>query len=119
MQSGRIAPTFRQIFTAALTPRQTDSNSQQQQQHQGEPEREPTHQEALEALDRLTQQEEFQKNSLRAELIQLDGRWMIQVSDAKGTALRSIRGSEILRLLDKSNTGKTGPSRGRILDRRV
>lgn len=119
MQSGRIAPTFRQIFTAALTPRQTDSNSQQQQQPQGEPEREPTHEEALEALDRLTQQEEFQKNSLRAELLQVDGRWMIQVSDAKGNSLRTIRGMEIVRLLDKAGLGKTGPNRGRILDRRV
>lgn len=117
MQSGRIAPTFRQIFTAALSPRNADSNSQQQPQ--GEPEREPSHEEALEALDRLTQQDEFQKNSLRAELMQVDGRWMIQVNDSRGAQLRVIRGLEIMRLLDKSGLGKAGPSRGRILDRRV
>ena len=118
MQSGRIAPTFRQIFTSVLTPKHTDSNSNQQQP-QGEPEREPTKEEALEALDRLTQQDEFQKNSLRAELLQVDNRWVIQVSDAKGNALRTIRGMEIVRLLDKAGLGKSGPSRGRILDRRV
>lgn len=119
MQSGRIAPIFRQFFTAALSPKNTDANAGQQQQPQGEPEREPTHEEALEALDRLTQQEEFQKNSLRAELLQIEGRWVIAVSSDKGVRLRTIRGSEIVRLLDKAGLGKSGHSPGRILDRRV
>ncbi len=118
MQSGRIAPTFRQIFSAALTPKNTDSNSQQQQQH-GEPQREPTHEEALEAMDLLSQQEEFQQNALRASLLQAEGRWMISVCDQRGNQLRTIRGMEIVRLLDKAGLGKKGPSRGRILDRRI
>lgn len=119
MQSGRIAPIFRQFFTAALSPKNTDANSQQQQQYQGEPQREPTHEEALEALDLLTQQEDFQKNSLRAELMQLEERWVITVFASSGAQLRTIRGMEIVRLLDKSGLGKKGHSRGRILDRRV
>jgi hypothetical protein len=118
MQSGKIAPIFRQFFTAALNPNRTDSNAEQRQS-QGEPEREPTHEEALEALDLLTQQEEFQKNDLRAELKQLEGRWMISVLNRAGAQLRMIRGMEIVRLLDKAGLGKKGHSRGRILDRRV
>jgi hypothetical protein len=117
MQSGKIAPVFRQIFQQTLGAKSaTDSHSQQnQQQPRKEPEREPTEAEALEALDRLTQQDEFQRNALRAELRQVDGRYHIFVTNAAGVQLRAIRGSEILRLLD----GGAGAQRGRILDRRV
>lgn len=118
MQSGKIAPTFRQIFSAALRPKNADTNSQQHGQ-QREPEREPSHEEALEALDLLTQQDEFQRNALRADLSESEGRWVISVCDGKGNQLRVIRGVEIVRLLDRAGLGKAGPSRGRILDRRV
>jgi len=118
MQSGKIVPIFRQFFTAALSPKNPDSNSQQKQS-QGEAEREPSREEALEALDALSQQEEFQKNELRAELKQIEGRWVISVITAMGGQLRLIRGSEIVRLLDKAALGKKGHSVGRILDRRV
>jgi|GEM_PF-7118390 len=119
MQSGKIAPTFRQFFTAALSPKSTDSNSQQQQQPQGEPEREPTQEEAVEALDLLTQQDDFRKNELRADLKQMEARWVITVFSKAGSQLRTIRGMEIVRLLDRAGLGKQGHSRGRILDRRV
>ncbi len=119
MQSGKIAPTFRAFFTQALSPKGTDSNSQQQQQPEREPDREPTQEEAVEALDLLTQQEEFRKNELRADLKQLEQRWVITVRNRNGDQLRTIRGVEIIRLLDKSGLGKKGHSVGRILDRRV
>jgi len=118
MQSGKIAPVFRQIFTATLGAKNaTDSHSQHKQQPDKEPEREPTHEEALEALDRLTQQEEFQKNALRAELRVVEGRFCIFVTNGAGIQLKSIRGPEILRLLD--GAGARGAHRGSILDRRV
>jgi hypothetical protein len=118
MQSGRIAPVFRQFFNSTLGIKNaTDSHSQQRQEPEKEPEREPGKEEALEALDRLTQQDEFQKNALRAELRTVDGRVCIFVFNAAGTQLRVMRGSEILRLLDGGATG--GHRRGQILDRRV
>lgn len=117
MQSGRIAPVFRQIFQSTLGAKgATDSHSQQKQE-QREPEREPTREEALEALDRLSQQDEFQKNALRAELGVVEGKFCIFVFNGQGTQLKAIRGPEILRLLD--GTGTKGAHRGRILDRRV
>jgi len=120
MQSGKIVPTFRQFFTSALSPRSTDSNGQQQQPPpQGEPEREPTQEEALEALDLLIEQDEFRKNELCANLNQVESHWVITVLSSVGIQLRTIRGMEILRLLDKAGLGKHGHSLGRILDRRV
>lgn len=120
MQSGRIAPTFRQFFREALsaTKNSTDSHSQQQQQ-QGEPEREPTPEEAQEALKVLAGQEEFQKSSLRAELQLVEGRQMIVVLDRLGHQLKGIRGQEILRILHNAKLGRKGPQLGRILDRRI
>ena len=97
----------------------TDSNSQQKQNPEKEPEQEPTHEEALEALDKLTQQDEFQKNTLRAELRQADGRFTIFVCNQAGIQLRVIRGREILRLLDGNGPGSKTAHLGRILDRRV
>jgi len=118
MQSGRIAPVFRQIFQNTLSAKNaTDSHSQQKDQTQKEPEREPTREEAVEALDVLTQQDEFLRNALRAELQQVDGRFQILVCNSHGTQLRAIRGMEIVRLLD--GKGAKGAQRGRILDRRV
>ena len=119
MQSGKISPTFRSFFTAALSPKNTDANSQQQQQPQGESDREPTQEEAVEALDLLSQPEEFRKNQLRADLKQVESRWVISIFASNGTQLRTIRGTEIVRLLDRSGLGKSGHSVGRILDRRV
>lgn len=119
MQSGKIAPIFRHFFTEPLRSKgATDSNSQQQQP-QGEREREPTEEEALEALDLLTQQEEFQKNSLRAELRTIDGRRSILVTNSQGTQLKVIRGMDIVRMLETSRLGAKGTRLGRILDRRI
>ncbi len=118
MQSGKIAPVFRQFFTGTLGIKNaTDSHSQQRQSPEREPEREPTHEEALEALGLLTEQEEFQKSVLRAEVRTVEGRIYIFVFNAAGTQLRAIRGPEILRLLDGGRAH--GPRRGQILDRRV
>lgn len=120
MQSGKIAPIFRQFFSEATSTKSaTDSHSQQQQKQKGEPEREPTQEEALEALDLLSQQEEFQKNSLRAELRLSEGRHTILICNALGAQLKVIRGAEIMRILDGSGLGRKGPHLGRILDRRV
>ncbi len=119
MQSGKIAPIFRQFFSGTLGSKNpTDSHSQQRQQG-GEPEREPTQEEALEALDLLSQQDEFQKNALRAELQQFEGRQSIIVTNALGVQIKVIRGTEIIRILEGSGLGRTGPHLGRILDRRI
>lgn len=120
MQSGKIAPIFKQFFREAVSTKSaTDSNSQNNQNAKKEPEREPTKEETLEALDLLTQQEEFQKNSLRAELKTLDERFAILVFNASGAQLKVIRGPDIHRILQAAALGHKGPSLGRILDRRI
>jgi hypothetical protein len=119
MQSGRIAPIFRQFFGGTLSAKNPTDSQSQQKQREGEPEREPTREEALEALDRLSQQEEFQKNSLRAELRQLEGRNAILVTNTQGMQVKVIRGGEILRLLESAGGGRSALHLGRILDRRV
>ncbi|MGZ3651695.1 MAG: hypothetical protein ACXVCS_04605 [Bdellovibrionota bacterium] len=118
MQSGRIAPVFRQFFNTVSAKSATDSNSQQKQQEQKEPEREPTKKEAITALDFLTQQDEFQKNLLRAELREVEGRHTIVVTNATGAQLRVIRGNEVMRILEGGPGAKTAHL-GRILDRRI
>ena len=121
MQSGRIAPIFRQFFQGKSSAKSaTDSHSQQKQQPDQGPEREPTREEALEALDVLTQEEDFQKSALKADLSQIDGKFCITVMNASGAQLKVIRGPEILRLLDgKTGKGSRNAHLGRILDRRV
>lgn len=119
MQSGKISPIFRQFFGQTQSAKSaTDSNSQQRQEYK-EPEREPTQEEALAALDLLTHQDEFEKNSLRAELRIIDGRHAIIVSNPSGGQLRVIRGMDIIRLLQASLLGNKGHTIGRILDRRI
>jgi hypothetical protein len=120
MQSGRIAPVFRQFFNGisnAKSATDSDSHSSKQQQN-AKDEREPTREEALQALDVLSQQDEFQKNLLRAELQSDDSRFTILVTNASGVSLRTIRGPEVLRILD-AGKGKQAAFRGRILDRRI
>jgi hypothetical protein len=119
MQSGRIAPVFRQFFTGALgTKNATDSNPQQQQQQpEKEPDREPTRDEVLQALELLIQHDEFRKNALRAEVREEEGRFFLLVFNAAGAQLRAIRGQEIFRLIN--NQVAQGPRRGQILDRRI
>jgi Sec-independent protein translocase protein TatA len=120
MQSGKIAPVFRQFFNVignAKSATDSDSTSQQKQQEQKD-DREPTKEEAILALDVLSQQEEFQKSLLRAELRVEENRFIILVSSATGAALRSIRGPEVLRILE-AGKGKQAVFRGRILDRRI
>jgi hypothetical protein len=121
MQSGRIAPVFRQFFNGisnAKSATDSDSHSSAQQQPTKD-EREPTKEEALQALDVLSQQDEFQKNLLRAELrTSDDSRFTILVTNAGGVSLRTIRGPEVLRILD-AGKGKQAAFRGRILDRRI
>ncbi len=119
MQSGKIAPIFRHFFGEPMSAKSATDSHSQQQQKQREPEREPTPEEALEALDLLSHQEEFQKNSLRAELRVLESRQSIIVSNSQGTQLRVIRGMDILRILETAKLGHKGARRGRILDRRV
>lgn len=121
MQSGRIAPVFRQFFNGISNAKSaTDSDSHQspQKQPDAKDEREPSKEEALQALDVLSQQDEFQKSFLRAELRLEDGRFTLLVSNAAGVSLRTIRGPEVLRILD-AGKGKQAAFRGRILDRRI
>jgi hypothetical protein len=120
MQSGRIPPVFRQFFQSTLSAKSaTDSHSQQKQDPEREPEREPTREEALAALELLTQQDEFRKNSLKGQLQELEGRFLILVTNAFGAPLKTIRGMEILRVLDGAGKGSKTAHLGRILDRRV
>lgn len=118
MQSGRIAPVLRQFFSGNVSAKSATDRDAQNQQKQPQKEREPSHEEALAALDLLTQQEEFAKALLKAELQFLDGRYSILVSNASGAALRTIRGEEVLRILD-AGKGQQTAFRGRILDRRI
>lgn len=120
MQSGRIAPVFRQFFNGISNAKSaTDSDSHpQQKQQEAKDEREPSKEEALQALDVLSQQDEFQKNLLRAELRLDENRYTILVSSAAGISLRTIRGPEVFRILD-AGKGKQAAFRGRILDRRI
>ena len=118
MQSGKIGPVFRQIFQSTLSAKNaTDSHSQQRGESEKERERDATREEALEALDRLSQQDEFQRNALRAELRVVDGTHCIFVFNSAGLQLRAIRGREILRILEGAAAKKA--HLGQILDRRV
>lgn len=119
MQSGKILPVVRQFFTSGLTTRSaTDSQSQNKHPYE-QPEREPTKEEAEAALKALQVQEEFVKNGLVAELKILEGKFVILVTDSKGTNLRTLKGREILRALDGMAFAKSGAYLGRILDRRI
>ncbi|HEY8278134.1 MAG TPA: hypothetical protein VIH99_00835 [Bdellovibrionota bacterium] len=119
MQSGRIAPVFRQILNNTLSAKSATDSSSQQKEQQQQAQREPTKDEAEEALGMLAQQEEFQKNALSAKLEEQDGRLVITVFNKNGAQLKVLRGAEILRILEISRLGHKGPYLGRILDRRI
>ncbi len=120
MQSGKILPIIRQFFaTPVSTKRSTDSDAGGKNPYE-QPQREPTEEEALAALALLREEEEFLKSGLRAELTKEEGQLVILVSRSDGVQVRSIRGFEIVRLLQTSfPAGAKGKQLGRILDRRV
>ncbi len=119
MQSGRIMPVIRQFFSASTQQAKPslDSNSGNGNQG-GHPEREPTREEALAAMEVLSQQEEFHRQGLIAQLEIIENRFCINVVDGRGNKLRQIRGAEILRVLS-TNTPGLSRTLGHILDRRV
>ena len=91
MQSGRISPVFRQFFQGVTGGKSaTDSQSGNKQGQKQEPDREPNREDSLEALDLLTQEEEFQKNALKAELREIEGKFCISVMNSMGAQLRKI-----------------------------
>lgn len=120
MVSNRIPPIVRSFFASnnSVSSTNKDSQSQGQGYQQQEPDREATEEEARRALDALTSTEEFQKNSLQAELSLVTGYPVIIVKNSSGAALRSLRRREILRLLVAPSPNDSTRS-GRILDRRV
>ncbi len=119
MVSNRIPPISRSFFAAnTVGNTNKDAHSQGQGYGQQEPDREATEEEARRAIDALTSTDEFQKNFLQAELSLVTGFPVIIVKNASGTALRSLRRREILRLLQAPSPHDTTRS-GRILDRRV
>jgi hypothetical protein len=118
MVSNRLPPIMRTFFNSNnVASTNKDSQGQSPGYHQ-EPDREATEEEATRALEALASSEEFQKNSLRAELSLVTGFPVIIVKNSAGTALRSLRRREILRLLLAPAPSDTTRS-GRILDRRV
>ena len=119
MQSGKIAPVIRQFFIQTQKAKNAEDSLSQHKKDQDEPEREPTKEEALAALDFLSHQEEFEKNSLRAELRESDGYFSIIVKNSSGAQLKVLRGGDILRILDATPLGRKGRHLGRILDRRI
>jgi len=119
MQSGRILPAFRAFLSQAPATRTADRDPQSQRDREDRPNRQPTKEEALEAMELLSQQEFFQRNGLRAELAVTDQMFVITVKDEKGNAIRSIRGPEILRLLDECRQKNAKAHLGSILDRRI
>lgn len=117
MQSGKVLPSFRQIFSNLKTGSSTrDSNSQQDQG--GSPERDATEEEARRAAEILTVSEEFRKNGLSVTAANQDGRCVLLVTDGNGSRLRVIRSPEIVKLLLGMGTPES-PRQGRILDRRI
>src|SRR3989338_3563364 len=120
MQSGRISPLIRNFFSPSITSKKnTDSETGGRNQYE-QPQRQPTREEAELALSMLSGQEEFQKQGLTAVLRMEDNILIIAVSNAKGIVLRSIRGPEIVRLLEASSSaGDKSLHIGRILDRRI
>jgi hypothetical protein len=120
MVSNRLPPVMRAFFgnTPNVGGTNKDSQGQSPGYQQPEQDREATEEEAKRALEALASSEEFQKNSLNAELSLATGYPVIIVKNAAGVALRSLRRREILRLLQAPAPNDTARS-GRILDRRI
>ncbi|RZA05473.1 MAG: hypothetical protein EOP11_12740 [Proteobacteria bacterium] len=122
MVSNRLPPIVRTFFATpatAATAGGINKDSQGQQSGYGqEPERDATEEEAKTALEALCSSEEFKKNGLSGEISLLAGYPVIIVKNTAGTALRSLRGREILRLLRAPAPNDSSRS-GRILDRRI
>jgi hypothetical protein len=118
MVSNRIPPLVRSFFTTTTTIGRTDKDSSSHQGGAGgQPDRDATEEEAKRALELLSSSEEFQKNALSAELSMAPGFPLIVVKNASGMILRSLRGKEILRLLEARP--REGTHTGRLLDRRI
>ena len=117
MQSGRVLPSFRQIFSNLKTGSSTrDSNSQQGQG--GSRERDATEEEARQAAELLSISEEFRKNNLKVSASNQQGKHVLLVTDGAGTLLRVIASAEIVRMLLMAGTPDAS-RQGRILDRRI
>lgn len=117
MQSGRVLPSFRQIFSNLKTNSSTkDSNSQSG--YGGSPERDATEEEAKQAAEILSASDEFKKNELTVTAAQQYGKFVLLVADRHGALLRVIRSPEIVKVLLVTGTPES-PRQGRILDRRI
>lgn len=119
MQSGRILPTFRSFLANSTSARATERDAHSKKDQHESPKRQPKKEEALEAIELISQQEFFQRNGLKAELIQVDSIFVISIKDSGGTPIRSIRGEEILRLLEECRQSAAKAHLGSILDRRI
>ena len=120
MQSGKILPTFRQIFATALSTKSTDRDAQSNNQNSGgDQKREPSKDEVLEALEILNLQDEFIQNGLKAVAQFSESKHFIIVKDKKGASLRTLKGSEVIRVLELAKFDKKAARLGRILDRRI
>ena len=118
MVSNRLPPIVRTFFRAqAPAAAYTQRDPQGQGEGYSQAERDATEEEARRALEALQSSEEFQKNELRAELSFAAGYALIVVKNSEGTPLRSLRGREILRLLEAPAPG-TAVRSGRLFDQR-
>jgi hypothetical protein len=119
MQSGKIAPVIRLFFgnTRAAANTQKDSHSQQNGGYQ-RPERDPTEDEVKTVLEALNNSEDFKKNTITARLASVQGKFFLEVVNAAGVVLKTIRGGDIFALLLQT-VSPNASRQGRILDRRI
>lgn len=120
MQSGKILPIFRQFFGTTLSTKSAERDSNSNNRNDGgEQKREPTKEEVLEALEILNMQDEFIQNGLCATAQFSENRHFIIVKDKNGSALRTLKGNEVIRVLELAKFDKKASRLGRILDRRI
>ena len=121
MDSGRIMPVIRNFFGQTVSIKGNDrerSSKDNPQQDQQKKEQQPSKEDAAHALAFLKSQETFIKAGLKAEVRELDGIFIIQVTDNQGSIVKTIRGVDLWRLLAQGKSTERDPV-GHILDRRL
>jgi hypothetical protein len=103
-----------------LSKRSSDREPNSKQEQGQQKDRQPTEEEAKQALAVILQMDSIVKNGLQAELECIEGLFVIKVKNSSGQELRGLRGEEIMRLLETAGPGESvNQNRGRILDRRI
>lgn len=99
-----------------------DRDTQKEQPSQRDPDdRNPTQEEAQQALQALLEMEQVKSSGLSAEVANEEGAVVILVKNASGAVLKTLRRADVIRLLSPAaGATRAAPGgTGRILDRRI